>query len=183
MKVCSAYIVYNIYQPNNIDMKNLLGILTICILTVSLAPAQDIKFDVYNGEKSDAKDLKTSDEQQGAKRIQSGTSTEWDYGKIERASTGVRFFKFSNTGTAPLVISNAKGSCGCTVPSYPKEPIMPGAVGYIKVKYDTKRVGAFTKYVTLTTNATSNTSTRLKITGTVEAEAPPTPLKEKNMFN
>ena len=183
MKICLAHIDYYIYQTNNIEMKNLLGIFTICMLSVSLTFAQDIKFDVYNGEKSDSKDLKTSDEQQGAKLIQTGTSTEWNYGKIEKSSTGVRFFKFSNTGTAPLVISNAKGSCGCTVPSYPKEPIMPGAVGYIKVKYDTKRVGAFTKYVTLTTNATSNTSTRLKITGTVEAEVPPTPLKEKNMFD
>ena len=115
--------------------------------------------------------------------MQASDAMEWNYGKIEKSSTGVRFFKFTNTGTAPLVISKAKGSCGCTVPSYPKEPIMPGAAGFIKVKYDTKRVGAFTKYVTLTTNATSNATSRLKITGTVEAEAPPTPSKEKNMFN
>jgi len=164
-------------------MRNLLGLFTILLISASVASAQDIKFETYNAEKADAKDLKTADEQQGAKLIQAGTTTEWNYGKIEKSSTGVRFFKFSNTGTAPLVISNAKGSCGCTVPSYPKEPIMPGEAGYIKVKYDTKRVGGFTKYVTLTTNATSNTSTRLKITGTVEAEAAPTPIKEKNMFN
>lgn len=164
-------------------MRKLLGIFAILFVTASIASAQDIKFEIYNSEKAEAKDLKTADEQQGAKLSQTGVATEWNYGKIEKASTGVRFFKFTNTGTAPLVISNAKGSCGCTVPSYPKEPIMPGAVGYIKVKYDTKRVGAFTKYVTLTTNATSNTSTRLKIYGTVEAEAEPTPIKEKNMFN
>lgn len=164
-------------------MKNLLGLFAILLLSASMASAQDIKFETYKAEKADAKDLKTADEQQGAKLIQAGTVTEWNYGKIEKASTGVRFFKFTNTGTSPLVISKAKGSCGCTVPSYPKEPIMSGEAGYIKVKYDTKRVGAFTKYVTLTTNATSNTSTRLKITGTVEAEAPPTPVKQKNMFN
>jgi len=70
-----------------------------------------------------------------------------------------------------LVISAAKGSCGCTVPSYPKEPIMPGESEFIKVKYDTKRTGAFTKYVTLTTNAQANTTTRLKIMGTVDAPA------------
>ena len=164
-------------------MRKFFGLIAILFLTISAASAQDIKFELYQGEKSEAKDLKTADEQQGAKLSQAGTVTAWDYGKIEKASTGVRFFKFKNTGLAPLVISNAKGSCGCTVPSYPKEPIMPGEAGYIKVKYDTKRVGAFTKYVTLTTNSVSNTSTRLKIHGTVEAEVPPTPAKEKNMFN
>ena len=59
---------------------------------------------------------------------------------------------------------------------------MPGESGYIKVKYDTKRVGPFTKYVTLTTNATSNTTTRLKISGTVEAEPDAIPAREKTMF-
>lgn len=164
-------------------MRKLFNLFAILLISATVASAQDIKFELYQGEKSEAKDLKTADEQQGAKLSQAGTPTEWNYGKIEKASTGVRFFKFANTGTAPLVISAAKGSCGCTVPSYPKEPIMPGEAGYIKVKYDTKRVGAFTKYVTLTTNASSNTTTRLKISGTVEAEAPPTPVKEKTMFN
>lgn len=164
-------------------MKKLFGLLTILLVSAGSMMAQDIKFELYNGDKAGAQDLKTTDEQQGAKLSQAGTTTEWNYGTIEKSSTGVRFFKFTNTGTDPLVISNAKGSCGCTVPSYPKEPIMPGEAGYIKVKYDTKRVGAFTKYVTLTTNAASNTTTRLKITGTVEAEPDPTPAKEKNMFN
>lgn len=164
-------------------MRKLINLFAILVIFSLTAAAQDIKFDSYRGEKADSKDLKTTDEQQGAKLVQEGKETDWDYGTIEKASTGVRFFKFANTGTAPLVISAAKGSCGCTVPSFPKEPIMPGEAGYIKVKYDTKRVGAFTKYVTLTTNATSNTTTRLKITGTVEAEAAPTPLKEKSMFN
>jgi hypothetical protein len=93
----------------------------------------------------------------------------WNYGNIENASTGLRIFKFTNTGEAPLVITNAKGSCGCTVPSYPKEPIMPGESNEIRVKYDTKRTGAFTKYVTLTTNAKENTTVRLKIYGKVAA--------------
>lgn len=164
-------------------MRKLFNLFAILLISASVASAQDIKFALYAGDKADAKDLKTPDEQEGAKLSQAGNATDWNYGKIEKASTGVRFFKFSNTGTAPLVISAAKGSCGCTVPSYPKEPIMPGENGYIKVKYDTKRVGAFTKYVTLTTNATSNTTTRLKISGVVEAETPPTPAKEKTMFN
>ena len=106
-----------------------------------------------------------------------------DYGTIEKGADGVRVFKFTNTGSAPLIIQDAKGSCGCTVPTYPKEPIMPGESGEIKVKYDTNRVGAFTKYVTLTTNATSETTTKLKISGTVNAEAAPTPEAPKSLFN
>ena len=165
-------------------MKKLISLIAIITATISLSFAQDIKFELYQGEKAGASDLATADEQSGAKISQTGTdATNWNYGTIEQSSTGVRFFKFKNTGAAPLVISAAKGSCGCTVPSYPKEPIMPGEVGYIKVKYDTKRIGAYTKYVTLTTNATSNTTTRLKINGLVEAEAEATPAKEKNMFN
>jgi hypothetical protein len=108
---------------------------------------------------------------------------EIDYGTIEKGANGVRVFKFTNTGSAPLIINSAKGSCGCTVPSYAKEPIMPGESSEIKVKYDTKRVGAFTKYVTLTTNATNETTTRLKIFGKVEPEAAPTPAKEKSLFD
>ena len=56
-----------------------------------------------------------------------------DYGTIENNADGNREFKFTNTGNAPLVISNAKGSCGCTVPTWPKEPIAPGASSVIKV--------------------------------------------------
>ncbi len=108
---------------------------------------------------------------------------EINYGSIEKGANGVREFKFTNTGSAPLIISNAQGSCGCTVPTWPKEPIMPGQSNVIKVNYDTQRVGAFTKYVTLTTNATSNTSTKLKIFGVVKPEDAPTPESPKPLFN
>jgi len=76
-----------------------------------------------------------------------------DYGLIENKSDGARKFVFKNNGTDPLIIKNAKGSCGCTVPTWPREPIAPGASGEIGVKYDTKRTGKFTKTITLTTNA------------------------------
>lgn len=77
-----------------------------------------------------------------------------DYGKIAHNADGVRFFKFKNVGSAPLVIESVKGSCGCTVPTKPEEPIMPGKSGEIKVKYATDRVGRFTKTVTIVSNAT-----------------------------
>jgi len=92
-----------------------------------------------------------------------------DYGTIAYNSDGKREFVFTNNGNKPLIITNAQGSCGCTVPSYPKEPIAPGAKGVIGVKYDTSRGGQpFTKTITLTTNATVPNKT-LTIKGNVLA--------------
>ncbi len=91
-----------------------------------------------------------------------------DYGTIKQGADGTCEFKFKNTGKEPLIISNAKGSCGCTVPTWPKEPIMKGQTGVIKVHYDTKRVGAFTKTVTLNSNAKTDPKI-LTIKGVVEA--------------
>ncbi|MDB4297575.1 DUF1573 domain-containing protein [Flavobacteriaceae bacterium] len=77
-----------------------------------------------------------------------------NYGTIEQNADGVRFFRFKNVGAAPLIIETVKGSCGCTVPTKPEEPIMPGESGEIKVKYATNRIGRFTKSVTIISNAT-----------------------------
>ncbi len=92
-----------------------------------------------------------------------------DYGTIAKNSDGKRDFVFTNTGNTPLIITSAQGSCGCTVPTYPKEPIAPGATAKISVKYATDRVGAFSKTVTLTTNAVKP-STVLTIKGNVLPE-------------
>lgn len=91
---------------------------------------------------------------------------ELDYGTIEKGSNGVRVFTFTNTGNAPLIISNVKASCGCTVPTYSNEAILPGEEGEITVKYDTKKVGKFTKTITVSSNAT-NTKKLLKIKGSI----------------
>lgn len=97
-----------------------------------------------------------------------------DYGTIEQGSDPLRKFNFSNAGNAPLVISNAKGSCGCTVPTWPKEPIFPGSAGEIEVRYDTKRIGKFVKRVTLTTNANNGEDGKITLTikGEVNKKAP-----------
>lgn len=88
-----------------------------------------------------------------------------DYGKVERGSNGVRTFEFTNTGAIPLVISDVKSSCGCTIPKKPEEPIAPGETGIIEVKYDTNRaVGPFRKAITVTSNAETPTKV-LKIKG------------------
>ena len=92
--------------------------------------------------------------------------TEVDYGEILQGGEPLRTFSFTNTGNEPLIISNAKGSCGCTVPSYPKDPILPGETAKIEVRYDTNRIGPFQKTITLTTNEATPTHT-LKIKGKV----------------
>ncbi len=97
-----------------------------------------------------------------------------DYGTITKNAEGKREFVFTNNGTKPLIITTAQGSCGCTVPTTPKDPIAPGAKGVIGVKYDTNRVGAFTKTVTISSNAEGMPSKVVTIKGTVidDAAAP-----------
>ncbi len=91
-----------------------------------------------------------------------------DFGTIEKNSDGVRVFSFSNTGNGPLIISDVKTSCGCTVPTYSKQAIMPGEDGEIEVKYDTKRLGSFSKTITVYSNANLSKKS-LKIKGEIVA--------------
>ncbi len=92
-----------------------------------------------------------------------------DYGEIEKGSDGVRVFEFTNTGDQPLIISQVKSSCGCTVPSKPDGPIAPGESSTISVKYDTKRVGPIRKTVTVYSNADEPIKS-LKIKGKILAD-------------
>lgn len=89
-----------------------------------------------------------------------------DYGEIEKGSDGVRVFEFTNTGNIPLVITNVRSSCGCTVPKKPEEPIQPGKTGEIQVKYNTTIVGPIRKTITVYSNA-EEPAKSLKIKGTV----------------
>jgi len=105
-------------------MKTILSIIAICFLALNVN-AQEFKFekDVIN------------------------------YGKITQGSEGKRVFEFTNVGDAPLIIKDIKSTCGCTVPSKPEKPIMPGEKGQIEVSYDTKRLGGFSKAITVYSNA------------------------------
>lgn len=101
-----------------------------------------------------------------------------DYGVMKQHANGECVFVFTNTGTEPLIISNAKGSCGCTVPSWPREPIAPGATGELKVKYDTKRIGMINKSVTIQSNAVTNPTKIIRIKGEIKApDATASPIK------
>ena len=93
-----------------------------------------------------------------------------DYGTITKGSDGVRVFEFTNTGDAPLIITDVKSSCGCTVPKKPDGPIAPGASSTIEVKYDTNRIGPIRKTITVTSNATEP-MVALKIKGEIKNDA------------
>ena len=94
--------------------------------------------------------------------------TEFDFGTITEGQKVEQTFKFKNVGDADLAIVDAKGSCGCTVPTYPKEPIAPGKSGEIHVVFDSEgKSGEQTKTVTLTAN-TSPTATVLTLKGVVQ---------------
>lgn len=78
---------------------------------------------------------------------------EWDFGTMDEGDRVEHIFKFTNTGTEPLILEMCKGSCGCTVPQCPKEPIAPGAEGEIKVAFNSKgKKNSQTKRVTVTAN-------------------------------
>jgi hypothetical protein len=96
------------------------------------------------------------------------TKQSHDYGTIENGADGTCEFKFTNSGNEPLLISNCRASCGCTVPSWPKEPIQPGEASSIKVKYDTKRTGKIYKTITITSNAVNEPRKTVSIKGTVK---------------
>jgi hypothetical protein len=91
----------------------------------------------------------------------------YNFGTVKEGEKVQHIYKFTNTGTNPLTITDAKGSCGCTVPQWPKEPIAPGATGEIKVEFDSKgKPGKQSKTVTVKAN-TEPFNTILKIEGDV----------------
>ena len=105
-----------------------------------------------------------------------------NYGTIYQNDNGECEFTFTNTGKVPLVLTNVYSSCGCTVPSWPKEPTMPGKSSVIKVRYNTSRLGSINKTVTVESNA-ANGTVRLSIKGNVLIRPAETlPEKEDNMM-
>ena len=120
---------------------------------------------------------------QDTKAVVNGPEIEFDklvhdYGEIPYNGNGECEFRFTNTGNEPLIIQKPKSSCGCTVPTWPKEPILPGESDVIKVTYKTTRVGAISKSVTVTSNAKTNGTVVLRIKGKV-LEQPTENLPEK----
>ena len=122
-------------------MKNVIKFVFVAVLFVATVQAQElnsISNAVVNAEKV------------GVFQFQEKTL---DYGTIKQNANGVRVFTFKNVGQAPIIITKVKASCGCTVPTKPTKAIMPGETAVIKVSYDTKRLGAFSKTITVSSNA------------------------------
>lgn len=104
-----------------------------------------------------------------------------NYGTVTKGEdSGKRVFEFTNTGNEPLLISDAKSSCGCTVPSYPKEPIPPGGSDKIEVQYN-MNPGPISKTITITTNAINkeNGMVALRIKGNVIVKEEKSVLEKK----
>ncbi|MDG5489930.1 DUF1573 domain-containing protein [Psychroserpens sp. SPM9] len=133
-------------------MKRTLNIVIVCVLALSFFSVAPIKFNIHDSKVA----------------VITFKTEVVDYGTIIQNSDGTRAFTFTNTGDAPLLITNVKTSCGCTVPSYSKTPIQPGEQGELKIKYDTKKLGAFTKTITVTSNAEGGNKI-LKIKGNIIA--------------
>ena len=116
-----------------------------------------------------------------AQEVRNGAEIEFektvhDYGNVPYNGNGECEFRFTNTGNEPLIVPKPKSSCGCTIPTWPKEPILPGESEVIKVTYRTNRPGTINKTVTVTSNAVQNGTVVLRIKGTVmdqPAEAMP----------
>ncbi len=105
-----------------------------------------------------------------------------DYGTVSKdTDNGIRKFEFTNTGDQPLIITNAVSTCGCTVPSFPKEAIAPGKTGFIEVKYN-MNPGPIRKTITVETNAVNVEEGRvaLKIKGEVIVKPVVNLLEKKN---
>ena len=134
-------------------MKKFLSFIVMCLATVTLAMAQQAK------PKTDGPSIKFE-------------KTTHDFGTFsETKSTQKCVFTFTNVGKSPLIINQAIASCGCTIPSYTKEPIMPGEKGTVKVTYNGKGKfpGHFKKSITIRTNGKVE-MVRLYIEGDMKEE-------------
>jgi hypothetical protein len=104
------------------------------------------------------------------------TNDKYDFGLVDEGTQAVHEFEFENTGNAPIVLTDVRASCGCTTPSWTKDPVAPGAKGTIKASYNSEgRPGNFVKSITVTSNATE-ASKVLYIKGIVD------PKKEKPTY-
>ena len=142
-------------------MKKLVFLIGILVMTMGLAKAQELKA-TENGPEIEFEKLVH------------------DYGDVPYDGNGECEFRFTNTGNEPLILQKPKSSCGCTVPTWPKEPILPGESEVIKVTYRTTKVGPINKTITVTSNAKVNSTVVLRIKGKVLEQVTET-LPEKEM--
>ena len=143
-------------------MKKVIYLLGIMLLFAGVAKAQDAK--VQNGPEIEFEKIVH------------------DYGDVPYNGNGECEFRFTNTGTEPLLVQKPKSSCGCTIPSWPNEPILPGESDVIKVTYRTNRPGNINKTITVTSNAIDNPTVVLRIKGRVLDQTSEALPEKKNDF-
>ena len=114
------------------------------------------------------------DAKAGEYPVMSFDETEFDFGTIDQGTNVEHVFKFTNTGKAPLVIVDAKSSCGCTVPQFTREPVAPGDSGEMLVKFNGSGKNQVSKTVTITANTEAGKET-IKIKAFVNAPEGITP--------
>ncbi len=158
-------------------MKKSVSILALLFTFITFSYAQEVKKTVDAAAGKESAQVKPANP--NAPEI-SFSKTVHDYGTLFQGGDGNSEFEFTNTGKEPLILSSVKSSCGCTVPSWPREPIMPGKKEVIKVKYDTKRVGPINKTITVMSNAKTSPVV-LKITGSIVKQAEENTVPEKTL--
>ncbi len=118
------------------------------------------------------------DEAAKAVPVMSFEKAEHDFGTIEQGTPQETVFMFTNTGNAPLIITDAKSSCGCTVPNPPKDPIAPGETGELKVNFNGSGQNQVTKTITVTANTEKGSEIlRIKAFVNPKGAAPLGPVK------
>jgi hypothetical protein len=132
-------------------MKNILLMMILSIGFVACNEDASSKIDTSKQKKRTEVTLDQVDTETNAQM--EFEEVEWNFGEITQGESVEYAFKFTNTGSDPLIITSAKGSCGCTVPEWPREPVAPGENGVIDVKFNSKgKKGKQNKRVTLITN-------------------------------
>ncbi len=154
-----------------------LSLLSILILAIT--------FSSFSQEAAATKKTETTKKAENKKQPEiTFEKTTIDYGTITQGDDGNREFVYKNTGKSPLILTNVKSSCGCTIPSWSKTPLKKKKADKIKVKYNTHRVGNFQKTVTIFSNA-KNSPVRLTIKGKVvkKEETKTNPVQQKSLLN
>ncbi len=127
-------------------------IFTVLVLSLLMFACNDNAANKIKKENLELAKERDSKIRQGGAKIKFD-KTEHDFGTINEGDIVETVFKFTNSGKSELIITSAKASCGCTIPEWPKEPIMPGKSGEIKVKFNSKRKPNLqNKQITLVTN-------------------------------
>ncbi len=160
-------------------MKKLVLSLFAFFLAANVMVAQEVKEQTKSAE-----DTKTEEKVNQDGPIMTLESETVDYGTIEKNAEPFRSVKFTNTGNEPLIIKSARGNCGCTVPTWPREAVMPGETKELKIRYATNRLGKINKRVTILTNEKGNNKHVIKVVGMInkpeEAKGVP---EKKNILN